>query len=385
MGRPRQGERMAGISPEGISRLWAEHNAALVLYAQQWCDTPEDVVQQVFLLLVQQTTAPDNPVGWLYRVVRNRAMDASRSSRRKSHRETTVAHRGEPWFETAAGERLDAAAATEALKRLPADQRVVIVARLWGGLSFEEIAQLAGGSTRTVYRCYQRGLAALRERLGVSCRATKIEKKDLRQFEAELASLVPRRDRVDPDWGSVLAAKAARDRAMAAAPTGPAAGEPCQGPSGHVFVCVYCGKGAARSTGIGRWAWPGSLAAMTAVAAALLVILVAGRGTPVADRAAGSPKRGAGPAVATRSTNTSADDPYRVASRPWRDGDQRILTSADHTLPDDFFAQSKSLASTNGMSAPMEAGERPLTSSELLRRMLRGPGPDDDHFDRSIF
>ena len=36
---------MAGISPEAISRLWAQQNAALVLYAQQWCDTPEDVVQ----------------------------------------------------------------------------------------------------------------------------------------------------------------------------------------------------------------------------------------------------------------------------------------------------------------------------------------------------
>ena len=168
---------MAGISPAAISRLWAEQNAALVLYAQQWCDTPEDVVQQAFLLLVEQATAPDNPVGWLYRVVRNRAMDASRSSRRKVRRETAVAHRGEPWFETTAGERLDAVAATEALKRLPADQREVIVARLWGGLSFEEIAQLAGGSTSTVYRCYQRGLAALRERLGASCLGTKSNKR----------------------------------------------------------------------------------------------------------------------------------------------------------------------------------------------------------------
>ena len=61
-------------------------------------------------------------------------------------------------------------------KPLPADQREIIVARLWGGLSFEEIAQLAGESTSTVYRCYQRGLTALRERLGVSCLGTKSRK-----------------------------------------------------------------------------------------------------------------------------------------------------------------------------------------------------------------
>jgi len=169
---------MGAITPEAIARLWAEHSAALVLYAQQRCDTPEDVVQQVFLLLVEQATAPDNPVGWLYRVVRNRAMDAARNARRKSRRETAVAHRGEPWFEPAAGERLDAATATEALKRLPEHEREVIVARLWGGLSFEEIAQLVGGSAATVHRCYHRGLAALRERLRLPCAPTKIAKKN---------------------------------------------------------------------------------------------------------------------------------------------------------------------------------------------------------------
>ncbi len=168
---------MGGIGPEAVSRLWVEQNARLVLYAQQWCDTPEDIVQQAFLLLVQQTGAPDNPVAWLYRVVRNRAMDASRASRRKSRRETAVAHRGEAWFESAAGDRLDAAAATEALKQLPLEQREIIVARLWGGLSFEEIGQLLGGSTSTIYRSYQRGLVALRERLGVACLPTKSTKK----------------------------------------------------------------------------------------------------------------------------------------------------------------------------------------------------------------
>ena len=167
---------MSGIGPETISRLWVEQNAALVLYAQQWCDTPEDTVQQAFLLLVQQAHSPENPLAWLYRVVRNRALDASRASRRKSRRETAVAHRGEPWFESTAGERFDATAATEALKSLPPQQREIIVARLWGGLSFEEIGQLLGNSASTVYRSYQRGLVALRERLGEPCLPKKTTK-----------------------------------------------------------------------------------------------------------------------------------------------------------------------------------------------------------------
>ncbi len=108
-------------------------------------------------------------MAWLYRVVRNRAINAARSTRRQTRRETAVAARRQPWFEAAEGDRLDAAAATEALKELSPEEREVIVARLWGGLSFDEIADLSSMSASTVYRCYQRGLMSLRERLGWSC------------------------------------------------------------------------------------------------------------------------------------------------------------------------------------------------------------------------
>jgi RNA polymerase sigma-70 factor (ECF subfamily) len=168
---------MSVISAETVTRLWDAHCAALVLYARQWCDTPEDVVQEAFLLLVRQVVMLDNPLGWLYRVVRNRAINAGRSRGRRSRREAIVATRGEPWFETTEGDRLDGVAATEALKQLPDNQREAIIARLWGGLSFEEMASMSGSSLSSVYRCYQRGLESLRERLGGSCLAKKIDTK----------------------------------------------------------------------------------------------------------------------------------------------------------------------------------------------------------------
>jgi RNA polymerase sigma factor (sigma-70 family) len=163
---------MGILSPEVVTRLWDEQGAALVLYARQWCDAPEDVVQDAFLLLVRQAVAPDNPVGWLYRVVRNGAINAARSRGRRSRREAAVAARGEPWFEATTEQHLDAAAATKALQQLPIAEREAIVARLWGGLSFDEIARLSGSSIATAHRCYRRGLAALRERLE-PCSTTK--------------------------------------------------------------------------------------------------------------------------------------------------------------------------------------------------------------------
>ena len=160
---------MGAVGPELLTRLLDEHGAGLVLYAQQWCDTPEDVVQEAFLRLMRQGTAPENVVGWLYQVVRNGAISASRSRARRRRHEAAAGVRNEPRFHRAPGERLDADAATRALTRLPIEQRETIVARLWGGLSFDEIARLTGSSTSTVHRRYQAGLAALRERLGAAC------------------------------------------------------------------------------------------------------------------------------------------------------------------------------------------------------------------------
>jgi RNA polymerase sigma factor (sigma-70 family) len=160
---------MTAVGPELLTRLLDEHGAALVLYAQQWCDMPEDVVQEALLRLVRQSKVPENVVGWMYRVVRNGALSASRSARRRGRREAAAAHRGEPWFSPSQGGRLDAETATAALKQLSIEQRETIVARLWGGLTLEQIAALTGSSTSTVHRRYQSGLAALRERLGVAC------------------------------------------------------------------------------------------------------------------------------------------------------------------------------------------------------------------------
>jgi RNA polymerase sigma-70 factor (ECF subfamily) len=157
------------MGPELLGRLVDQHAAALVLYARQWSAVPEDVVQEAFLKLVAHRPPPDNPVPWLYRVVRNAAVSAARTERRRQRHEAVAAARA-PWFAADADtEGLDAAAAKAALQALPPEQREVIVAHLWGGLTFEQIAVLAGGSSSTAHRRYVAGLTNLRERLGIPC------------------------------------------------------------------------------------------------------------------------------------------------------------------------------------------------------------------------
>ena len=66
-------------------------------------------------------------------------------------------------------EGLDAEGAVAALQRLPVEEREAIVARLWGGLSFEQIAEAAGCSASTAFRRFSAGIDALRRELGVPC------------------------------------------------------------------------------------------------------------------------------------------------------------------------------------------------------------------------
>ena len=163
---------MRPTGAELLGRLLDAHGRALVLYARGWCEAPEDVVQEAFLKLARQPDVPDNPVAWLYRVVRNGAITAARAHGRRQRHERAAAEESAAWFVASDETRLDALEVTDSLRGLPVEQRETIVARLWGGLSFEEIAALGGTSSSTAHRRYQAGLAALRERLGVECPTT---------------------------------------------------------------------------------------------------------------------------------------------------------------------------------------------------------------------
>ena len=150
------------IGSELLSQLFDDHGPTLVLYARQWSSSPEDVVQEAMIKLIRQNPPPSDPVAWLYRVVRNGATSSARQQTRRHRREAAKAASKEPWFHDTPDQRLAAEEATEALNRLEVEERETVVARLWGGLSFEQVARLTGVSTSTAHRRYEAGLTTLR-------------------------------------------------------------------------------------------------------------------------------------------------------------------------------------------------------------------------------
>src|SRR5215217_5125674 len=115
---------MAGMGPELLGRLFDEHSPALVLYARQWSDRPEDVVQDAFVALARQSQPPQRVLPWLYRVVRNGSIAAMRGERRRRSREARASD-PEAWF-ASADEQIDGADATRLLSELESDVREVV-------------------------------------------------------------------------------------------------------------------------------------------------------------------------------------------------------------------------------------------------------------------
>jgi RNA polymerase sigma factor (sigma-70 family) len=154
---------MPRIAPEDLGRLYREHGPALRLYVRQWPEGDEDLVQDAFVKLAQQSPAPELVLPWLYTVVRNGALAAGRGEARRRRRQGRVST-AEAWFDSA-DYQLDGREATRLLAELPLEHREVIVARIWGGLTFDEVARLVGCSLPTAHRRYHAGLTDLRERL----------------------------------------------------------------------------------------------------------------------------------------------------------------------------------------------------------------------------
>jgi len=156
------------IGPDVLGALLDRHGPALELYARQWCAAPADVVQDALLKLAALRWPPKQVVAWLYRAVRNGALNAARSQRRRRRRESAAAQMKDAWFAESTPGRLDPTEAEAAVRTLPPEQQETIVARIWGGLSFDQIAELTGCGSSTAHRRYAAGLSALKKKLDTS-------------------------------------------------------------------------------------------------------------------------------------------------------------------------------------------------------------------------
>ncbi|MDA0813671.1 MAG: RNA polymerase sigma factor [Verrucomicrobia bacterium] len=156
---------------------WIElNNAKLLNYARQQtrCEhDAEDVLQDAIARMWKlRDRCPDGvpAMSFAYQTIRCRAIDIGRQLDRRSIREDVTyqlqdTERGE-WFEDNVVEKREIAVMLgQALRALPSKLREVIEVKIWGGLTFAQIAKKVGAPLNTVTSRYRYALAHLRRQV----------------------------------------------------------------------------------------------------------------------------------------------------------------------------------------------------------------------------
>ncbi len=149
-------------------KAWLDrHGAALVLFARQWVAgqaDAEDVVQDAFVRFWKSRDRVTDPASYLYASVKHCALDWQRSRQRRSNREQATARpEVEPMFIGSLEQNERRGAVEAALIALPDKQREVLVMKIWGGLSFTQIAAALETSADTIASRYRYALAKLHD------------------------------------------------------------------------------------------------------------------------------------------------------------------------------------------------------------------------------
>jgi len=151
-------------------QVWLNlHGAALLLFARQFVASradAEDVVQEAFVRFWRLRASVAEPAGYMFACVKGCALDWQRSRRRRLQREECAARpEADPLFIGAPEHGERQAAIEAALRELPKEQAEVLVMKIWGELSFPQIAAALDTSPNTAASRYRYALAKLREAL----------------------------------------------------------------------------------------------------------------------------------------------------------------------------------------------------------------------------
>jgi RNA polymerase sigma-70 factor, ECF subfamily len=164
---------MEHFLPNGTWQSWFDaYGRKLLLFARQWATgaaDAEDIVQEAFVRFWRSPHRAEAEAHvQLFAMVRRAGLDHARRTNRRVVREHVVARDVESvaWFAPTGLEHHEREQAMQdALSRLPGEQREVVVLKIWGELTFEEIARSLDLSPNTAASRYRYALEALRRDL----------------------------------------------------------------------------------------------------------------------------------------------------------------------------------------------------------------------------
>lgn len=153
---------------EDWKTCFAEAAPGLVLFARQFVRSvadAEDIVQEAFVRFWRKQHPIQNRA-LLFATVRSISLDLLRRDARRARREADAVAESEQSTEPQFDHTSEAQQALgAALDRLPAEQREVLVMKIWNELTFADIAEVVGISQNTAASRYRYALATLKKNL----------------------------------------------------------------------------------------------------------------------------------------------------------------------------------------------------------------------------
>jgi len=151
------------MNHEEVCRIYEEQGPALLAYGCALIGVraaAQEVLHNVFLKLMDSNHDISDPVPYVFRMLRNAALNVMRNDARFVSLDNGCA-----WFEPINLMREKALAVQEALLKLSSEQREVVVLHIWSGMTFVEIAALVDIPRDTAASRYRYALERLRELL----------------------------------------------------------------------------------------------------------------------------------------------------------------------------------------------------------------------------
>lgn len=159
--------------PRALTEVWTRYSPAIAAYARaKGSRDPDDLTSEVFLAVFRQLTrfvgGESAFRGFVFTIAHRRLVDEFRARSRRlvsvqwseeTDRRSTLS------AEETALDAVGAREAREMLEALAPDQRDVLVLRIFGDLTVEQVAAVLGKSPGAVKALQRRGLGALRRSL----------------------------------------------------------------------------------------------------------------------------------------------------------------------------------------------------------------------------
>lgn len=154
-----------------LERVYQDHRQGLYTLALAVTRCPgraEDAVQEAFARLWSRGATPSgDPVAYVYAAVRNAAIDQVRRQPPARPPEVASIYNGLPADPAARAVTAEQhRAVREAVEALPAAQRESVVMKIYGGLTFRQMADALGEPLPTVAARYRRALDVLGRHIG---------------------------------------------------------------------------------------------------------------------------------------------------------------------------------------------------------------------------